>query len=177
MATTQNPRARRRWGRGLSLIEVLATTALVGMGVAGMMVAAASGSRVTGGALNVSQASYLLQEVREWTLKLPFSDTDPADQGNPPGPDGSNPQVFVDDLDDLYVSGTGSLSYSPPRDGTGAAINGMSDWKQTIQLTWRDVNELTRVVPASSSDVIHVEVTVLRNNQPVLTSGWFVTRR
>ena len=176
MRTAKNPRARRRRGAGLSLVEVLATSAIVGMGVAGMMVAAASGTRVNGGALNISQATYLVQEIREWTLKLPFRDQDEGDQGNPPGPDGSNPQLFIDDLDDFYTPST-PLSYSPPRDGTGAVVSNMGDWKQTITLTWRDINDLTQTVAPGSSDVVHVEVTVLRNDQPVLTSGWFVTRR
>jgi len=158
------------------MIEVLATAALVGIGVSGVMVAVGSGTRVNAEAMKISQATYLIQEIREWTLKLPFRDSDEADQGNPPGPDGSDPQVFVDDLDDLY-NPTTPLSYSPPRDGTGQAISTMTGWKQTLVLTWRDVNELTRVVPAGTSDVIHVEVTVLYDENPVLASGWFVTRR
>lgn len=158
------------------MIEVLATTVLVGMGVAGMMVAVASGTRVNAGAMKISEATYLIEEIREWTLKLPFSDADAEDSGNPPGEDGSSAQIYVDDLDDLLGS-TGTVSYCPPRDGAGVAISNMDAWTQTITLTWRDVNDLTRTVEVGTSDVIHVEVKVSAHNDPVLTAGWFVTRR
>ncbi|MHC4717195.1 MAG: type IV pilus modification PilV family protein [Planctomycetota bacterium] len=166
----------RRRRRGLSLIEVLATAALVGIGVAGMMMAVGSGTRVNAEALKISQASHLVHEIREWTLKLPFRDEDAGDKDNPPGPDGSDPQSFVDDLDD-FLGNDGSVSYSPPRDGTGTAISGMDDWTQTITPTWRDVNELTRTVDAGASDVIYMEVTVLFGDRPILTSGWFVMKK
>ncbi len=49
---------------------------------------------------------------------------------NPPGPDQSDPQTFVDDLDDLM-----DVTYSPPRDAHGLPIADMTSWSQTITLT------------------------------------------
>ena len=156
---------------GFTLIEALIASVIVGVGVSAMMVATKSGTQVNAGAREFTHAINLAQEIREWTLKLPF--LDPETPGNPPGPDGSeNPQSFVDDLDDLA-----GVTYSPPRNGTGQAITDMSGWSQKITLTWRNPDNLSATVANGASEMIYVEVLVSHGSQPVLTTGWLVTRR
>lgn len=157
---------------GFTLIEVAVATVIVGTGIMALMVAAGSATRINDSGKKLTQSVFLAQELREWTLRLPFSDPDPADQGNPPGSDGSDPQVFVDDLDDLM-----DVTYSPPRDGQGSAIADMTDWSQTITLTWRDPSDLATVVSAGSSDFIHVQVSLSCKGRQVVTTGWLVARR
>ena len=169
----QRSRTRRGWGPGgFSLIEVMVAVVLVGIGVASVMVAMQSGTQVNAAGRDITQAIYLAQEVREWTLKLPFSDTDPGDADNPPGPDGSDPQTFVDDLDDLM-----NVTYSPPRDASSNAMGELGDWSQHIALSWRDPDDLVTEVAAGSSDCIYVTVTIGRGGRDVLSTGWLVTRR
>ena len=158
--------------KGFTLIESAIATALLGIGVAALVIAARSGTRVNAAGRELTHATYLVQEIREWTLKLPFSDQDPGDQGNPPGPDGSDPQSFVDDLDDLM-----DVTYSPPRDGDGYAIYEMQHWSQHITLEWRDPDSLTTTVWPGSTDVVRVTVATSQHGRPVLTAGWLVTRR
>ena len=158
--------------RAFTLIEVAVATAIIGLGVVALLVAVASGTRTNDAGKRLTQALYLAQEIREWTIRLPFSDPDPGDQNNPPGPDGTDPQLFVDDLDDLM-----NVTYSPPRDGRGGAIADMVDWSETITLTWRDPASLTTVVAAGSSDVIHVQVDIAQQARPMLSTGWLVARR
>jgi prepilin-type N-terminal cleavage/methylation domain-containing protein len=157
---------------GFSLVEVMIATVLVGIGVASLMIATKSGTQVNAAGREITRATYLAQEVREWTLKLPFSDQDPADMDSPPGPDGSDPQDFVDDLDDLM-----DISYSPPRDASGQPISGMQEWSQHITLEWKNPDSLTTTVYPGFSDVIRVTVTVACCGRDVLTTGWLVTRR
>ncbi len=163
---------RRYVGRsGFTLIEALIASVLVGVGVSAMMVATKSGTQVNAGAREITHAINLGQEIREWTLKLPF--VDPETPDNPPGPDGAeNPQSFVDDIDDLM-----DVTYSPPRNGTGQALTDMSGWSQKITLTWRNPDDLSASVANGASEMIYVEVLVSRGSQPVLTTGWLVTRR
>jgi hypothetical protein len=140
--------------------------------VAAIMLAAQTATRVNGVGKEITQATYLLEEIREWTLKLPFSDPNAGDAHNPPGPDGSDPQVFVDDLDDLM-----DVTYSPPRDGVGSRITSMAGWSQQIQLQWKSPTDLAATLSPGTSDIIRVNVTVLRGNRPVLSAGWLATRR
>ncbi len=165
---SENPAVRK----GFTLIEVLIATALIGLGVTALLVAAQSGTQVNMAGRDITQATYLAQEVREWTLKLPFSDPDDADAGNPPGPDGSDPLSFVDDLDDMI-----EVVYSPPRDASGGQISGLDGWTQRVNLEWKDPDSLLTTVSAGSSDVVRVVVTVEKDGRAVLSTGWLVTRR
>lgn len=158
---------------GFTLIEALIASFIVGMGVSAMMVATKSDTQVNANAMEITKAINLCQEVREWTLDLPFKDPETPD--NPPGPDGlENPQTpgNVDDLDDLM-----GVTYSPPRGGTGQVLDDMSGWSQHITLTWRNANNLLQTVPNGTSDIINVEVVVSSGAQPVLTTQWLVTKR
>jgi len=165
-------RAGRPGGGGFTIPEAIVATVLVGIGIVALVGAAKSGTQVNAVGRELTQATYLLQAVREWTLQLPFSDPDPGDAGNPPGPDGSDPQVFVDDLDDLM-----DVTYSPPRDASGQLLAELGGWSQHIQLEWKDPDALQTTLTPGASDVVRVVVTVARNGRTVLTGGWLVTRR
>jgi prepilin-type N-terminal cleavage/methylation domain-containing protein len=166
-------RTTQRVRGGFTLTEVAVATAIVGFGVAALMVSLAAGTRTNRASQQITQAVFLVQEIREWSLKLAFSDPDPNTESNPPGPDGTeNPQVFVDDLDDLM-----GVTYSPPRDGEGQPIPSMAGWSETLTLTWRDPDNLTSVVGIGSSDIIHVQVDIFNQGHPVLSTGWLVARR
>ena len=164
--------AMRSAHSGFSLVEAMVATVIISLAVTSFMLAMGSGTRINDAGLKLTQAVFLAQQLREWTVTLPFSDPDPGDANNAPGNDGSDPQVFVDDLDDLM-----GVTYSPPRNGLGAAITDMADWSQQISITWRDPDNLTSTVTAGSSDFAYVEVTVSRYGQPILTTGWFEVRR
>ena len=159
-------------GGGFTLIEALIASVLVGVGVSAMMVATKSGTQVNAGAREITHAINLAQEIREWTLKLPFSDPDTGDQDNSPGPEGSDPQVFVDDLDDLM-----NVTFSPPRDGNGQPVSDLSGWSQQITLTWRDHDNISQIVADGASEMIYVDVTVSYEGRQILTTGWLVARR
>ena len=165
--------ARRRTKReGFTLVEVLVAVAIVGIAVSALMVTIQSVTRANGAGQELTQAVYLAQAVRERVVLLPFRDPDPGDADNPPGPDGSDPQFFVDDLDDLM-----DVTYSPPRNAAGAALLGMNDWAQQIVLEWKDPESLTTTVAPGNSDIIRVTVTIRRDGRAVLATGWLVARR
>jgi len=157
---------------GFTLIEVAVATVIVGLALVSLMVAVQSNTRVNDAGRKLTVATFLADEIREWTVMLPFKDPDPADAGNPPGPDGSNPQVFVDDLDDLM-----NVTYCPPRDGTGQPIAGLPNWSQTIALTWVDPNSLSTPVTAGQSNVIRVDVDVACSGESVFATSWLVAWR
>ena len=157
-----------RAGKGLSLIEVAVATAIIGIGVAALLVAVAAGTRTNHAGKKLTQAVFLAQEIREWTVRLPFCD--PEYPSNPVGPDAGESEA--DDLDDLM-----GAAYSPPRDGQGSPIADMTGWSETITLTWRNPDHLTAVVPDGTSDVVHVEVNISYQGTEVLNTGWIVIRK
>jgi prepilin-type N-terminal cleavage/methylation domain-containing protein len=167
-----------RHQQGFSLIEVAVATAIIGVGIAAVIVSTRSGTDINGASREMTQALFLANEIREWTLKLPFCDQDPGDKNNPPGPDGTNPQTYVDDLDDLM-----NVTYCPPRrcpgagDNVGPVISGMSDWSQVITLEWKNPANLQTTVTAGSSNIIRVKVQILHRSNPVLATGWLVARK
>lgn len=164
----RNPSRREAF----TLTEVAVATAIIGLAVTALLVTVGSGTRTNDAGRQLTLAVYLAQEIREWTVKLPFRDPDPGDQGKPPGPDGSSPQVFVDDLDDLI-----NVTYCPPRDGTGQPIAALPNWAQTISLTWVDPNDLSAAVTAGQSNVIRVQVDVACTFETVFTTSWLVAGR
>jgi hypothetical protein len=146
--------------------------AVIGLGILSLLHAMGAGTNVNAAGRELTQAVFLAQEIREWTVQLPFRDPDPGDAGNPPGPDGTSPQIFVDDLDDLM-----GVTYSPPRDATGAPITGMEDWSQTIDLEWRLPDALLTAAAPGGTGVVCVSVTVGYRGREVLTSSWLVFER
>ena len=166
--TTRTAPAADRRG-GFTLIDVLVATSLISIGVVAILSASASGTRVTDACRKRTEAVFLAQEIREWTLRLPFSDPDEADAGNPPGPDGSDPQSFVDDLDDLM-----DVTFNPPRDGQGSPLADMTGWSETITLTWRSESDLRTTVSAGTSGVIHVQLDLSWQGRLAHSVGWLV---
>jgi len=159
-----------RCGRGFTLIEAMVATAVIGMGVAAILVSAGSGTRVNRAGQQITQATFLAQELREWTLRLPFVDPDTPEA--PPGPDGTSPQTFVDDLNDLM-----NVVYTPPRDGQGFALADMSGWSERIEMSWRDPDDLNLAVIPGNSNIVYVEVYISYRDQEMLHTGWFATRK
>ncbi|MCK4602329.1 MAG: prepilin-type N-terminal cleavage/methylation domain-containing protein [Phycisphaerae bacterium] len=171
------PSVRSARRAGFTLVEIAVTTVIVSIGVTALLVAMSAGTRTNAAGRKLTQAVFIAQELREWTLRLPFSDQDPGDIDNPPGPDGSDPQDFIDDLDDLLGYDQTGVTYSPPRDGQGSPIADMTDWSQKIMLTWRDPDNLATIDPARSSDIVYVEITISCQGSEILSTGWLVTRR
>lgn len=166
-------RDRKYTAKGFTLIEAAVATVVVGMGIVALVHALGAGTRVNAVGRQMTHAVYLTQAIREWTVTLPFRDQNEADQGNPVGPDSTtSPEYFVDDLDDMM-----NYTFSPPRDGTGAAISAMTGWSQTVNMQWRDPHSLTTAVPDGTSDTICVTTIVSFQGEEVLRSSWFVFKR
>ena len=148
---------------GFTLLEVMVATVIVGIGVAGMMIATQSNTRINAAGCGLTQATYLLEEIREWSMKLPFADPN----NHAPGTD--NPPNDVGDF--LNVT------FSPPRDACGQQITGMPGWSQVVTAQWKDPASLRTNVAAGGSDVVRVTVKIVHNGATQLTSAWNVVRR
>jgi len=155
-------------GRGFTLVEVAIAIAIVAVGVTALMLGLASSTEINRTSRDLNQAVLLAQELREWTVKLPFFDPQLSDPG-PLGPETG--EAGIDDLDDLN-----GQTFSPPRDATGNQIADLPAWRQTVTMNWVDPTSLT-TVSDTPTDVVSVRVVISNGNEDLLTTGWLVTRR
>ena len=162
------PRSRKR-NHAFTLVEVAIACVIIGIAFAALMTMLNSGTRAQAVSSKTTDAIFLSESIREWTLLLPFTDPDSGDADNPPGPDGSDPVNFVDDLDDMKT-----VTFSPPRDGGGNTLSDMTKWSQAVTITWRDPTNPAVVVADGASDLVYVEVEVAHDDTPILTKGWLV---
>lgn len=177
----RKPKRDSSGGRaGFSLVEALIAVLLLAVGTVPLIWGLRLHTEFNYHGSNMSRATALAQEIREWTLNLPFTDPDEGDGGKPPGADGSSPATYVDDLDDLYVEG--GLTYSPPvctpDSANPTAVNplsGLENWSQVITLTWRDPTNPNLEVAAGSSELIHVHVDILFYDKVYLSTGWLIS--
>jgi len=165
---------------GFTLVEALIAVLLMAVGTVPLIWGLRLHTELNYHGSNMTRATSLAQEIREWTLNLPFTDPDSGDSGNPPGADGTSPSTFVDDLDDLYV--VGGLAYSPPvctpdpsNPTAVQPLTGLEHWTQVITLTWRDPVNPNQVVAAGSSELIHVHVDILYAEKTYLSTGWLIS--
>jgi prepilin-type N-terminal cleavage/methylation domain-containing protein len=135
--------------RGFSLVEVALATAIIGVGVSALLMSVGAGTRVNDDAQKLTQASFLAGEVREWASNLSY---------------------------DTLCAQASPATYSPPHDGNGNAITGMTGWSQKVTITWRDPNNIS-VPSAGVTDVANVGIRVSYNGYEHLVSNFLVTRR
>ena len=161
-------RARRR---GFTLTEVAIAIIIVGLAAVSLVTAGGACTRATRGSRELTQAVFLAQSIREWSILLPLTDPDPADAGSPLGPDPNDAPGMPDDVDDLM-----GMSFNPPRDGAGNPVSDLADWSQAVTLTWVDAEALTPVEPGSSN-AVEVQVEVSFQGRAIFTTGWLVIGR
>ena len=153
---------------GFTLVEVLLTVVILGVAFVAFLSAMQTGIRTGAESSDLTQAMLYAREMREWTRSLPFTDPDAADAGNPVGPDNvTNGVPYVDDVDDLL-----GATFSPPRDSFGYAISDATGWSESVTLTWRSELDPTVDVSDGASNIIHIEVKLVKGGETVLTTGW-----
>lgn len=65
-------RPARRGRKGFSLIEVAVATVIIGLGVTALLSAVSAGTRSNRAGQQMTQAAFLAQEVREWSVRQNF---------------------------------------------------------------------------------------------------------
>ena len=170
--------SKKAEGSGFSLVEAIIAVTILGIALAAVVGVFQSGTIMNAEGSRLTRAVYLAQEIQEWTASLPF--TDPEDTGSGSGSEEGNAQTYVDDLDDLYLSG--GLTYSPPVATPDASspttpneLTDLAGWSQTITLSWRSASNPGTSVAVGSSNVVLVAVTIRYQGDEVLSTSWLVT--
>ena len=158
MDTTHQSHRRRG---GFTLVEVAIATILIAVGLAALMNTLRAGTSTNYASSNMTTASFLAQNVHEWTLGLPF---------RPAG-------ATVNPADLKYLDDLNGMTFSPPRDGAGLPINNYAGWSQRVTMTWRNAANLTPSTPPSSGDAMHVSVDIRLNGETVTTLQYLIFKR
>ncbi|MFP3936888.1 MAG: prepilin-type N-terminal cleavage/methylation domain-containing protein [Phycisphaerae bacterium] len=145
--TTEYVRTQPRRG-GFTLIEVAIATAMIGVAIVALLTALAAGTRTNSAGQDLSQAVFLSQAVREWTLSMPYDDLESMD----------------------------GVTYDTPRNSMGQELTDMIGWSQVVSVSYHEPEDLTTESDSGPTDIARVEVTIRHHDKDVLTTGWLVTR-
>jgi type II secretory pathway pseudopilin PulG len=142
-------RAPRRRG-GFTLIEAAIVTAIVGIGIVGVLELLCAGTMANADSAELTTAVYLANNIDEMLQGKTYST-----------------------LKSTYDNKT----YAPPVDATGGALSGFTGWKQVVTVKYVDHNLLTSVVPdAQVEPTSRVTVLILHNGQGVYSATWVVVQ-
>jgi type II secretory pathway pseudopilin PulG len=133
-----------------TLIEAAIVTAIVGIGIVGMLQLLAAGSMANAESTEVTTAVYLANNINEMLQGVSYS---------------------------TLKSTYGNVTYSPPVDATGTALSSFSNWQQIVTVQYVDHNLVTSVVPDSQVEpTCRVTVTIRHNGSDVFVGRWVVAQ-
>ena len=178
---TQSREPRRG---GFTLIETAFSVMIIGLSVVAMVQVFGQGSRTNDYQKELSQATFLAQEIREMTAGLPLVDPQTGDATF--GPEEVSVS-FYDDIDDFR-----SITFSPPRDSNRNVLSSMAGWSQrvTVHSVFEDNVKLPSHAdviayyfdggpapypPNGTTSTVRVAVDVFHNGRLITTQSWLVT--
>lgn len=129
---------------GFTLIEAAMTTVIVGVAFMAMLQLIAAGTVSNAKGASITTGMNLAKNVRELSLKLPYSQLATMD----------------------------GQTYSPPVDSRGEQIDGFDDWTQIVDVQPVDPDMVTLEVADADPDCLKLTVSVSRAGQPVCTVSW-----
>jgi len=144
--------------RGLSIIEVVVSTLLVGVVLVGAL--RCVGAVITGQVYNGDsvRATLLAHDLMAEILSNAYLDPGASPIfGAEPGEPGQ--RELFDDVDDYH-----GWSASPPEGRTGVAYPALTDWQRDVTVEWVQRND-PALVSAIDQGVKRVTVTVSRNGE------------
>ena len=144
----RSARARRRSRRGFTLIEAAIVTAIVGIGIVGLLELLAAGSMANINSKQLTTAVFLANNVNE--------------------------MIQGQDYDTLKAT-FDNKTYKPPKDGRGVNLAGFDTWQQIVDVSYVLPNRLTTIVPDSQVEpTSRVTVKIMANDEIIYQTQWIV---
>ena len=159
----------KRYTSGFSLIEVLIAILLVGLAVASLMAGNRALTKANGAGTDLSNAEFLLGEIRELTVLLPV--VDPVTDDDTFGPEAGEVLANYDDLDDFD-----GANFSPPICAERSVLNSSAGFSQQITVENVSASNFELVVGDHTSDFVRVTVRILLNSQEISSASWLRAR-
>jgi type II secretory pathway pseudopilin PulG len=143
----------------LTLIEVVASTMIVGLMAVAALNTLGAATRSADSLGNRAVAAGLADELMSEILQTAYSDPNSSPVFGPEGSESNGPRSAFDDVDDYD-----GWNKSPPQYRDGATIPNRTGWRQMVTVT--------RVVPGdptqttgSDQSAKRIKVTIQHNNQ------------
>jgi type II secretory pathway pseudopilin PulG len=130
--------------RALTLMEVVASTLIVGMLAVATLNGLGAATRSADSIGNRAIAAGLADEMLSEIVQQPYSDPDGSAVFGQEGGESASPRSAFDDVDD-YDGWTAS----PPQYRDGTTIPNRANWRQRVQIT--------RVVPSDPSQTTNID--------------------
>ena len=168
MSGPRTPRQHPSRPAGFTLIEAALVTCIIGFGVVSMLQLLAAGTMSNVQANELTTGLTLANNIREVTQNLAFCDPiNPLDWG----PEDGETLATYNDVDDFDKA-----AFSPPIDARRKSLSTFTGWTQSITVQSVDPNRLTLVVPAGTTPMNKVTVTVTHKGKPICTLSWIVVK-
>jgi type II secretory pathway pseudopilin PulG len=166
----ERQRTFKRNKGGFTLLEALFAAMLIGLVVAALAASSSAFTMANGYGMDLSTAEFLIEEIRDMTATLPV--VDPQTQKAVFGPESDETTAALfDDVDDFH-----NASFCPPLDISRTVMNDFAAFTQQITVENVSAGDLTNTVAQHASDFVRVNVTVLKNNEPVASASWIRAR-
>jgi prepilin-type N-terminal cleavage/methylation domain-containing protein len=141
--TMSSPSSARR---GFTLIEAAIVTAIVGIGIVGLLELLAAGSMANINSKQLTTAVFLANNVNEMMQGYDYDSLKP-------------------DFD--------NKTFQPPKDGRGQNLVGFDNWQQVVDVSYVQPNLLRTIVPDTQYEpTSRVTVKILANNELVYETQW-----
>jgi len=157
----------RRYKGGFSFIEVLIAVVLVGIAIASLLAANSSFTRSNSAGTELSTAEFLLEQIKELTIRLPV--VDPNTGMATFGPEADETTLTdYDDLDDFD-----DAVFSPPISADRVTLNGFDAYTQKITVENVSGGNFEQVLADHGSFFVRVTAEVYLGTRQVVSADWF----
>jgi hypothetical protein len=161
------------------------TAMIIGTVFVGVLMSMGISTEANIAASDLTIAITLAQQIRETTMAVPF--VDPQTPDKPPGPDGSGPDSYLDDMDDML-----GQTYSPPvsampdpdsnlANRLGVRLSEYTGWSQKIAITYRNPDDLAEITyPRATNpyvtDLAMVQCSIYKGSELIYVAEWLIVQ-
>ena len=137
---------RQNVRRGFTLIEAAIVTAIVGIGIVGMLELMAAGTMANTESTELTTAMGLATSIHEKALGISYTN---------------------------LMAALDNKTYSPPIDANNNALNELGTWNQSVNVSYVDQNRITSTVPDTQEEpTARITVSVMHNQRVVYQASW-----
>ena len=151
-----------------TLIEVLMAIVFITLAVIALVASNAAFTRGNAAGVELSNAEFLIEQIKELTLQLPV--VDPQTRTNVFGAEETLISAY-DDLDDFNLK-----SYSPPIASNRQLLSSLASYRQIIYVRNVNSSNFQQVVANHSSPVVRVTVDIYHKGKKINSASWIRAR-